>query len=208
MQCTENLKQIGLAMQGYHQKYGCFPPAFVPDQNGKPKHSWRVLILPFLQEQKYQNLYAKYRFDEPWNSPHNMALADDMPRVYRCPTDDSTDLLQTSYAMIVGPHAISDGASSRRLDEIKDRGAGTIMVADVSNAGIKWLEPRDLGVQEMIPILDFVQRDLRVPALESPHSVVNVLFCDGTVHAVDKSVDETARNAMLTADGSETVPAR
>lgn len=61
--CSNNLRQIGLAMHNYHDKYNCFPPAFLPDENGKPKHSWRVLLLPFLDE---KSLYAEYRFDEPW----------------------------------------------------------------------------------------------------------------------------------------------
>ena len=110
MACTQNLKQIGLAMQGYHQNYGCFPPAFVADKQGKPKHSWRVLILPFLGEQE---LYSKYRFDEPWNGPHNMALVLQMPKVYRCPSDYDDDRSRTSYAMIVGPHAVSNGPTLR-----------------------------------------------------------------------------------------------
>ena len=102
-------------MHEYQQKYGCFPPAFIPDENGKPKHSWRMLILPFLGK---DGLYKKYRFDEPWNGPHNKELAARMPAVYRCPTyadflgDETTSSL-TSYAMIVGPHAVSDGPTAR-----------------------------------------------------------------------------------------------
>ena len=48
--CVANLKQIGLAMEAYHQKYGRFPPSFVPDKKGTPEHSWRVMLLPFLGE--------------------------------------------------------------------------------------------------------------------------------------------------------------
>jgi hypothetical protein len=84
------------------QKYGCFPPAFIPDKDGKPQYSWRVLILPFLEQDA---LYREYRFDEPWNGPHNLVLVNQMPAVYCCPSDYPSDS-QTSYAMIVGPHAI------------------------------------------------------------------------------------------------------
>jgi prepilin-type processing-associated H-X9-DG protein len=207
-QCVQNLKQIGLAMHGYHQKYGCFPPAFVPDENGNAKHSWRVLILPFLSE---QNLYAKYRFDEPWNSPHNMALADQMPAVYHCPTDSDADGPQTSYAMIVGPRAISDGPTSRSLGKIKDQGAGTMMVAEAANAGIKWLEPRDLNIKDATLLFNFNAVREHPPGHESdiasPHThAVNVLFCDGTVHILDNSVNEENLKAILTVDGGETVP--
>jgi hypothetical protein len=50
VQCHNNLRHIGMAMLNYQQQYGCFPPAFIPNENGKPKHSWRLLILPFLGE--------------------------------------------------------------------------------------------------------------------------------------------------------------
>ena len=72
MVCAQNLKQIGLAMHAYHQKYGSFPPAYIAGKDGKPKHSWRLLILPFLDQ---EDLYREYRFDEPWNGPHNSQLA-------------------------------------------------------------------------------------------------------------------------------------
>jgi hypothetical protein len=203
IQCSENLKRIGAAMQAYQQKHGRFPPAFVPDKNGKPMHSWRVLILPFLLE---QNLHRRYRFDEPWNSPHNRALAGDMPAVYRCPGDDSDDRTKTSYAMIVGPHAVSDGPSSRRIGEIRDGGTGTIMVAEAADAGINWLEPRDLDVKDMTFDIHANQEPPRKRAsdISSPHvNVIGVLFCNGKVGAVDKSVGEEHLREMMTADGNE-----
>jgi hypothetical protein len=201
MTCTKNLKQIGMAMQGYHQKYGCFPPAFIPDRKGKAKQSWRVLILPFLGA---HDLYAKYRFDEPWNGPDNIALAEYMPAVYRCPSDSASHS-QTSYAMIVGPHAISDGPTARRMSDVKDRGMKTIMVAEAANARINWLEPVDLNTKDMTFHADI---ELREPSRErafdiaSPHAVaVNVLFCDGTVHDVNKrSVDQKVLQGMFTID--------
>src|SRR4051812_9073955 len=67
-QCKNNLKEIALALHNYHEAYGCFPPAYIADKDGRPMHSWRVLILPYLDEKP---LYLKYRFDEPWNGPHN-----------------------------------------------------------------------------------------------------------------------------------------
>lgn len=198
-QCVQNLKQIGLAVQGYHQKYGCFPPSFIPDKDGKPQHSWRVLILPFLEE---QDLYAKYHLDEPWNSPHNMVLLDQMPAVYRCPSDYPSDS-QTSYAMVVGPHAVSDGPTAHRIDDIKDKGANTIMVAEAANAKLLWLEPRDLDTQTMVLCINVVSGDLRQDACEifSYHSnMANVLFCDGTVRDVNNDMGEKVLKAMLTID--------
>ena len=86
-ECVKNLKLIGTAIQAYHDTYHSFPPAYIPDRNGKPARSWRVLLLPFMNEQK---LYAEYRFDEPWDGTHNMALASRMPKCYRCPQRGGT----------------------------------------------------------------------------------------------------------------------
>jgi hypothetical protein len=63
--CEARLRQIGLALQNYHDQHGSFPPAYTLGPDNKPWHSWRVLILPQLGEQK---LYQEYRFDEPWDS--------------------------------------------------------------------------------------------------------------------------------------------
>jgi prepilin-type processing-associated H-X9-DG protein len=184
-QCGENLKKIGSAIEGYRQKHGTFPPAFVADKDGSPMHSWRVLILPFLGEEK---LFGEYRLDEPWDSPHNRALARKMPAVYRCPSEPDRDPSETSYAMIVGPHAISDGTTARRLSDIEDGGVNTIMVSEAANAAISWMKPRDLDTKHM----------LRESEVSSPHGVkFNVLFCDGKVG----SVDEKSLKAMLSIDG-------
>ena len=59
--CVNNMRHIGIALQNYHDTYKSFPPAYVADENGRPMHSWRVLILPFLEE---NGLYEKYDFDE------------------------------------------------------------------------------------------------------------------------------------------------
>lgn len=71
-QCSNNLKQIAFSLHSYHDRYGCFPPAYIADEEGKPMHSWRVLILPFIEEQA---LYDRYAFTEPWDGPSNRRLA-------------------------------------------------------------------------------------------------------------------------------------
>src|SRR5262249_19251820 len=82
-QCTNNLKQIGLAMHDYHRAHGTFPPAYSTSPDGKPLLSWRVHILPFLGQKA---LYDEFHKDEPWDSEHNKTLISRMPAVYTCPS--------------------------------------------------------------------------------------------------------------------------
>ena len=208
VQCVENLKQIGLAMQSYRQKCGCFPPSFIPGEDGKPKHSWRVLLLPFLGK---QDLYGQYRFDEPWDGPNNVALGHQMPAIYHCPSDPTPGPSQTSYAMIVGPDAISDGPTARRMSDIKDGPANTIMVAEAAKAGISWMEPRDLIAEKMDLCTRAVEKDLRRETCEifgNHNALANVLFCDGSVRALsNESVYPKELEALMTIDGGEPVQA-
>jgi prepilin-type processing-associated H-X9-DG protein len=158
-----------------------------------------------------ESLYAQYRFDEPWNSPHNMALAGRMPAVFHCPADNATDGSKTSYVMVVGPHAVSDGLASRHLGEIKDNGAGTIIVLEVAYANINWLEPRDLNIKDATLLFGAVRNHSpeHDSGLASPHThAINVLFCDGTVQTLDNKVNEEDVKAMLPVAGGDAVPTR
>ena len=82
-QCTNNEKQIALALHNYHDQHNSFPPAFSQGKDGKPLLSWRVLILPFLDQQ--QALYDQFHLDEAWDSPHNRTLIAKMPAVLSLP---------------------------------------------------------------------------------------------------------------------------
>lgn len=50
MSCGNNLRQIVVALHNYHDVYGSFPPAYIADKSGRPMHSWRVLVLPFMEQ--------------------------------------------------------------------------------------------------------------------------------------------------------------
>ena len=92
-ECSNRLRAIGLAIIRYADEHGHYPPAYVADEHGTPMHSWRVLILPYLDRlasdgrgganDTYADVYSEYREDEPWNSPHNATLADRVT-AYQC----------------------------------------------------------------------------------------------------------------------------
>src|SRR5262245_23505539 len=71
-----NLKQIGLALHAFHDVHQHLPPAFVTGPDNRPWHSWRVLLLPFIDQAA---LYTRYKFDEPWDGPGNRTLLYEMP---------------------------------------------------------------------------------------------------------------------------------
>ena len=91
--CSHCLGAIVRALHEYQERFGHLPPAFIADENGRPKHSWRVLILPYLEEtgmagtEGLKQLYASYDLSEPWDGPHNRKLARRMPIVYGCQGD-------------------------------------------------------------------------------------------------------------------------
>ena len=90
-----NLSRIVTALHRYHADHHHLPAAAINGKDGKggPPHSWRVELLPYLDEQP---LYDSYHFDEPWDSDHNKQLAETMPDVFRCPLD-KPDSINTSY---------------------------------------------------------------------------------------------------------------
>src|SRR6266851_5065501 len=97
---ANNVKQISVALRGYHEIYRHLPPAVVKDKNGKPLYSWRVAILPFVE---CNDLYKQFHLDEPWDSPHNLELLKENPRVYRHPRGNVEESDKTPYVVLVGP---------------------------------------------------------------------------------------------------------
>ncbi len=150
--CRSNLKQIVVALHHYHDVYGSFPPAYVADDAGKPMHSWRVLILPFMEEQA---LYSRYRLDEPWNSPRNRLLLAQMPRAYQCPThtDRRRPTTHTSYLAISGPEMAWNNAQARTLADFKDGIDETMLVLEGRPHQVLWTEPRDLTTTQAMQVL-------------------------------------------------------
>jgi hypothetical protein len=197
--CVTTLKRIGLAMHNYHDVHKCFPPAYIPDKNGKPMHSWRVLLLPYMEQ---ESLYKQYNFAEPWDSPANLALANMIGEVYSCPDDWQGDPSQTSYVMIVGPGTISDGPTARKIVDIKDGTSRTILVVEVAHAGIQWMEPRDLKAED----ITFAVNDGTPEGIRSQHpGCAHALFCDGGVHTLRDTADPAQIKAMTTIAGGEAV---
>ncbi|MEN6558446.1 MAG: DUF1559 domain-containing protein, partial [Thermoguttaceae bacterium] len=150
MMCANQLKMFGLALLNYQTKYGQFPPACVFDKTGRPMHSWRVLILPFME---METLYHRYQFDEPWNSPDNKKLFSKRPRDYACPNDrqpfNTSETPNTSYLAVVGPNTAWNRLSSPAGDAMhmgeKELKASALVV-ETTDASVPWTEPKDWNI--------------------------------------------------------------
>ena len=139
-QCTNNLKQIGLAYHNYHAATNAFPAPAIADKDGKPLLSWRVAILPYVEQQE---LYNKFKLDEPWDSPHNKALIKEMPPVYLCPSRKNPAEGTTTYRVFVGDGAMFQEGQGTPLEAITDGTSNTVMVVEATDA-VPWTKPDDL----------------------------------------------------------------
>jgi len=198
--CTNNLKQIGVAMHIYHDRWKCFPAAVRTDEDGQPMRSWRVAILPFVEQAP---LYDQYDFSQPWNGPNNSALQSTSISAYRCPSDGDPTSTETSYVMIVGKDTIGgEPGEAVRIADISDGTSNTILAIEVGASGIHWMEPRDVTVEEAVTFLT----DPAASPFEQVHlGGANVLLADGSVRFMSESTDPQTLRALLTRNDGQAV---
>jgi prepilin-type processing-associated H-X9-DG protein len=190
-QGANNLKQIGLALHNYHDTNGVFPSAAVVDKKGKPQLSWRVLILPYIEQ---DNLYKQFKLDEPWDSEHNKKLIDQMPKTYALPNKMSKPG-ETHYRVLVGNGALWDWIQGTEFAKITDGTSNTIMVVEAAE-GVPWTKPDEF---EFDPAKD-------LPKLgKAFKGGFHALFCDGSVRFLRDSVAPQNLKAMITKDGGEVI---
>jgi hypothetical protein len=220
-----NLKALVTAMHKYHDTYGRFPPAVVYSRDGKPLHSWRVLLLPFLGQNK---LYEQFKLDEPWDSRANQPLLARMPAEYappgeRLPPDD----FATHYLVFDGPEAVFyRGARPEWLDDPLNQARISGMQVHPQRPGEnavyafgKWSTFASIVDGAAFTIL-LVEADDRVPwtkpqdvsyAADQPLPRLGghyrgdfvVAMADGSVRIVSKRTSEKTIRAAITAAGGE-----
>ncbi|QDT36181.1 DUF1559 family PulG-like putative transporter [Stratiformator vulcanicus] len=201
--CKNNLKRIAIALHNYHDKWDSLPPAVTYGPDGKPRHSWRVLILPHLVE----NAEFDYRFDEPWDGPHNRKLHSTKFNFYRCPSDahaypDENQEVHTSYFAVTGPDTMFPQRGVVSLRDVPDGASNTIMIVERSNSGIHWMKPTDLTFDEARlpgdPLESIGTRSEHVPG----KSWAPCALADGSVHFIGDHLEpETLRRLILRNDG-------
>jgi prepilin-type processing-associated H-X9-DG protein len=189
VQSQNNMKQIGLALFNYEAANRRFPPRAIFSKDGKPLLSWRVAILPYIDE---QNLYGQFHLDEPWDSAHNKQLIATMPMVYQDPTRPHDG--KTTYLAPIGKGLAWEGDKGLGIADFTDGTSNTILGVQADEAhAIPWTKPDDLEV------------DLNKPAdgLVNPNGpAFNVLMADGSVRSISNSADaETLKRLFGRNDG-------
>jgi len=199
LHCQNNMRQCLVAMHNYESANGHFPPAWTVDEQGNKTHCWRVLILPFIDEQA---LYDQYDFNEPWDGPNNSKLANQMPQVYQCPSAPNSKN-ETPYKLVSDPAAFFDGDSRRGLKDVVEDASSMIVMVEDSNV-VNWMKPDGISIEDAIHCLSTEGRhcsceDNRYYRI---FHGVNIGTLDTVVHrAKPKTNPELFRRGLRFADG-------
>jgi len=191
-QCTNNLRVIALALQSYEQQNKALPPAYTVDANGRPLHSWRTLLLPYLDE---ASLYQEIDLSKPWNDPANAKARETPVHVYHCPVADG-QRNETSYLAVVGPNACFLPSESRRLTEIRDEHGSTLMLIEAGDEhAVPWMAPVDAD-ESLVMSLG--------PTTKLHHGGgTNAGFADGSVRFLKADTPPEVRRALLSIAGGD-----
>jgi prepilin-type processing-associated H-X9-DG protein len=193
-QCTNNLKQIAMALRNYEEVHKALPPAYTVDASGRPLHSWRTLILPYLEQDA---LYRTIDLSKPWNDPVNAkALATPIGE-FHCPASDRPENT-TTYLAIVATNGCLIPKEARRLAEITDAHAKTLMMIEAGDENaVPWMAPVDADA----PLVLGLGANTRLH-----HSGgMNACFVDGRVSFLKVSLPARGRRALMSISGDDEV---
>ncbi len=194
-----NLKQMALAMHNHNDAYGSLPQATAyRDKDGKPLLSWRVALLPFIEQ---DNLFKQFKLDEPWDSPHNIKLLPRIPRTYLLADQTNTGAGLTHYQVLVGPDAYEDFPTGKpgfqlglKIPGSFPDGTSNTILFVIAEQGVPWTKPDDLQYDPNGPL----------PRLSKRYPVGYIFgLADGGTRTVPFSISEqTLRNAITRSDGN------
>ena len=183
-----------MAVANYVDEHGSYPPPFVNGPDGRPWHSWRVLILPYLEEKE---TYNAYNFNEPWDGPNNRKLAERMPKQYAFHGFEKPGNTTTNYLAVVGADTLWPGTKKVTQKDVKDGTGVTIAVVENRGADVHWMEPRDLA-------LDKMSMQINSPnGIGSPYVEPGVLMASGSLSSLPPDIKPQVLRAMFTIAGGE-----
>jgi prepilin-type processing-associated H-X9-DG protein len=190
---VNNLKQIALAFLNFHSSENHLPPPVLyGGKSGKVPYSWRVALLPYLEQQE---LYNSYNFDEPWDGPSNSKLIEKMPAVYGYPGLGGTSTTHAAYFVFSGKQTILGSGDKPSLLSVTDGTSNTILAVE-ANRDVAWTKPEDIPFDPELPL----------PQIGgfTPDGA-NVAFGDGSVRYIKKTISPAVLKALVTPAGGEVI---
>jgi len=185
-QCLNNIRNIALALHNYEAHYHALPPAYTVNADGKPLHSWRTLILPYLDQKA---LYETIDLSKPWDDPANAVACNTRISIYHCPSD-TCPMDHTTYLASVGPNGCFRLTEPRPLSDITDGLSETLMVIEApSDRSVPWMSPDDADEQLILSI---------GPESKLAHAAgMDAAFCDGRVRFLSAAMPAATRRALI-----------
>ena len=189
-----HLKQLALAMHNYLDVNKHFPPAAIRDAQGRPLLSWRVMLLPYLEQNE---LYQQFHLDEPWDSEHNKPLIAKMPDVYAPRNGQLRDQGKTTYLVPVGKQTVFGPKEGITIQDITDGTSNTILIVDADpDQAVIWTKPDDLNVDGV---------DAKKALFGTRKGQISCAFADGSAQVLGPQLDSATLHALLTRNGGEPV---
>jgi len=190
--CRNRLKTIVFALYEYRQSNGVFPPAYTVDANGNPLHSWRTLVLPYVDQKE---LYESIDLSKPWDDPVNADAFNQIPDVYVCPLTKGHDK-KTSSLGVSGTGTFFSEATPRKLEDVTDKYDETMILIEVpENQGVPWMAPLDADEKLTLSF------DAKT---KWPHPNIRfVAFVDGSVKSLPTTTTPEELRRMLTIAGGD-----
>lgn len=192
-QLMNTLRQHILAMLNYESAYRHFPAQYSVDAAGKPLLSWRVHILPFLEQ---NDLYQQFKLDEPWDSEHNIKLVKKMPEIYwdmRGEAFDRNKAGKTIFQVPAGEKLIFNADKEIQFRDLTDGSSNTISIVVVaSENAVPWTKPVDWKVD---------LEDSTNGVIRKSDTIIFAM-CDGSVQSVPKDFSpDKFKNLIQPQDG-------
>jgi len=190
-----NLRKISAALNAYASDHGTYPPPVFTV--GGNKHSWRILILPYLNE---NTLYSQYDLNQPWDSNANMEVSYQLPSVFQNQrVSRFAGMQQSDYFLITGPGTLFPASGPLSPDEVTDDAGQTLLLVEtrlIGQGGTCWTEPIDFKIQSL-QVKGYAELG---GVLDGGFSVATV---DGRGHFLSEATDPIVLGALITANGGE-----
>ncbi|MEI8380118.1 MAG: DUF1559 domain-containing protein [Planctomycetota bacterium] len=184
-----NLKQLGLAFHNYESSFRSFPRADGSGDGKKTGLSWRVHLLPFLEQQE---LYQQFHLDEPWDSEHNKTLIEKMPAIFQSPGVEEAG--KTAFHVFADENSAVNTRKGVRLADITDGTSNTILAVSAGpDTADFWTKPGGLAFDSKAP----------KKSLGNVGKELWVVMCDGAALKISADCDDaTLANLITINDGN------